>query len=123
MAAGKSRLGAEVAERLGRPFVDLDLELEARTGASIAELFRRGEPEFRVLEAQVVHDVLSRAEPAVVALGGGAVETDAVRELLRERALAVLVEVDERPPQSLGHLRPEPGLAGRHEADQRQMPR
>jgi 3-dehydroquinate synthetase/shikimate kinase len=94
MGAGKSTLGSDVADRLGRPFVDLDLELAARAGASIPELFRRGEPEFRVLEAAVADDALSRAEPAVVALGGGAVETAPVRELLRERALTVLIEVD-----------------------------
>jgi 3-dehydroquinate synthetase/shikimate kinase len=94
MGAGKSTIGAEVADRLGRAFVDLDLEVEARTGETIPDLFRRGEPEFRVLEAEVAHDVLTRAEPAVVALGGGAVETPAVCDLLEEHALAVLVEVE-----------------------------
>ena len=41
MGAGKSTLGAEVAERLGRPFVDLDRELERVLGRSIPELFAR----------------------------------------------------------------------------------
>lgn len=94
MAAGKSTIGAEVAARLGRPLVDLDRELEARAGVSVGELFRRGESDFRALEADTARDVLSRAEPAVVALGGGAVETEAVRELLADHALTVLVEVD-----------------------------
>jgi shikimate kinase/3-dehydroquinate synthase len=94
MGAGKSVLGAEVAERLGRPFVDLDREVEERTGTTIPELFRRGESAFREAEAAAAADVLARAEPAVVALGGGAVETAAVRELLSRRALTVLVPVD-----------------------------
>ena len=108
MGAGKSTVGAEVADRLGRPFVDLDLEVEARSGATIPELFRRGEPEFRVVEAEVAYDVLTRAEPAVVALGGGAVETPAVRDLLEERALAVHldVEVDTAWQRSRGGDRP-----------------
>jgi 3-dehydroquinate synthetase len=94
MGAGKSMLAAQVAALLGRPFLDLDHEIEARSGASIAELFARGEGAFREAEAGAAADVLARGEPAVVALGGGAVETASVRELLRERALTVLVPVD-----------------------------
>jgi shikimate kinase/3-dehydroquinate synthase len=94
MGAGKSTLGREVAHRLDREFHDLDDEIEAATGKTVAELFDQvGEDGFRELE--VLH--LSRlhdAEPAVIAVGGGAVTTEAVRDLLRRRAAAVLVEVD-----------------------------
>ena len=82
MGSGKSRLGAEVAARLGRPFVDLDREIEARTGSRIPDLFaERGESGFREVEEEVALDVLRGGEPAVVALGGGAVlsEPDARR--------------------------------------------
>jgi shikimate kinase / 3-dehydroquinate synthase len=88
MGAGKTSVGQEVARRTGRPFVDTDAEIEARHGP-IAELFERGEDEFRRLEAMVVEDALSRAEPSVIALGGGAFE--AARS---DRALAVLLDVD-----------------------------
>ena len=44
MGAGKTTLGAELAERLDRPFVDVDAEVEQVGGASIPELFAtRGE--------------------------------------------------------------------------------
>ena len=95
MGAGKSTVGAEVAERLGRPFVDLDREIERRVAVSIAQFFaEQGEPEFRAIEGIAAVEALRDPEPAVIALGGGAVEAEAIREALRERALAVLLEVD-----------------------------
>src|SRR5215217_573498 len=95
MGAGKSTLGAQVAERLGRRFVDLDRELERSLRQTIPELFeQRGEAEFRILEAEVALDTLRNNRPAVVALGGGAVETQSIRRALHDRALTVLVDVD-----------------------------
>jgi len=40
MGAGKTTLGAALAERLSRPFVDVDAEIEAHSGVSIADMFR-----------------------------------------------------------------------------------
>ena len=95
MGAGKTTIGARVAERLGRPFTDIDEEIERRTGASVVELFERdGEAGFRTVEEELVADVLGRAAPAVVALGGGAVVAERTRGLLAERALTVLLDVE-----------------------------
>lgn len=95
MGSGKTRAGREVAGRSGRPFVDLDGEIEARVGATILELFAtRGEEGFRAVEEDVAHDVLSGGEPAVVALGGGAVLSERTRRLLDERAFTVLLDVE-----------------------------
>jgi shikimate kinase/3-dehydroquinate synthase len=94
MGAGKSTLGREVAQRLQRQFHDLDDEIEQASGKTIAELFDQvGEDGFRELELRQLA-ALDGAEPAVVALGGGAVTTEGVRELLRRRAVSVLVDVD-----------------------------
>ena len=88
MGAGKSTMGAQVARRLGRRFVDLDREIEARAGITIDELFARdGEAAFRVLEESVAASVLAAAEPAVIALGGGAVLSAETRERLRTARL------------------------------------
>jgi shikimate kinase / 3-dehydroquinate synthase len=92
MGAGKSTTGPEVARRLGRPFLDVDDEIE-RTHGPVWELFeQQGEAAFREIEARFVTTVCSRREPSVVAVGGGAVET---RALLRDLdAFVVQLDVD-----------------------------
>ncbi|MBA3413472.1 MAG: iron-containing alcohol dehydrogenase [Actinobacteria bacterium] len=95
MGAGKTTLGEEVARALGRPFVDLDRELEERAGQAIPRLFEvRGEEVFRVLETRTALEVLRNPEPAVIALGGGAISQPAIRACLAEQAVTALVEVD-----------------------------
>jgi shikimate kinase / 3-dehydroquinate synthase len=95
MGAGKSTLGLVAAQKLGRHFIDLDRELERSLQQSIPELFeQRGEAEFRLLEREATLQALCNERPAVLALGGGAVETPSIRKTLKERALTVLVEVD-----------------------------
>jgi shikimate kinase/3-dehydroquinate synthase len=95
MGSGKTTLGREAAARLGRRFVDLDDEIEHRAGAAIAELFaRRGEAGFRELEEKVAREVLRDGEPAVVALGGGAVLSERTRADLAARAFTVLLDVE-----------------------------
>jgi len=75
MASGKTTIGRMLAERLGWKFVDLDQEIEAQQGISIAEIFdRHGEPEFRRIETEALRTrvrTIQRGQPSVVALGGG----------------------------------------------------
>lgn len=92
MGAGKSTIGARVAELTARPFVDLDALIEKRH-VPIAELFARGEAEFRRVEEEILAEVLAGPE-AVIALGGGTVLSPLNRERLRVRALTVYVDVD-----------------------------
>jgi 3-dehydroquinate synthetase len=92
MGAGKSTVGAQAAARLQRPFLDVDGEVEATHGP-IWQLFaKEGEAAFRELEARFLREACARAEPSVIAVGGGAVET---RGLLGELdVLTVLLDVD-----------------------------
>jgi shikimate kinase / 3-dehydroquinate synthase len=93
MGAGKSTLGAALAEQLGRPFVDVDREIEREQ--PIARIFETGgEAAFRLRESKHVREALDSHSPAVIALGGGAVGTDQIRTALRRRAVTVLVEID-----------------------------
>src|SRR5687767_10118421 len=51
MGAGKSTLGPELAERMGRQFVSVDAVVEEETGSTVVELFaERGQDAFRELE-------------------------------------------------------------------------
>src|SRR5262245_12272158 len=92
MGAGKTTVGAEVAALLGRPFLDVDREVEAERGP-IWELFAtEGESAFREIEARFVREACDGREPSVIAVGGGAVET---RGLIGELdVLTVLLDVD-----------------------------
>nr|MDQ2981476.1 shikimate kinase [Actinomycetota bacterium] len=93
MGAGKSTMGQEVAGLSGRPFVDLDREIERRHGP-VAELFGRGEAEFRRIEEELAAEVLASSTPAAIALGGGAVLSECTRELLMTDAFTLWVDVD-----------------------------
>lgn len=77
--SGKTTLGPLLARGLGLPFADLDDAIEAATGLPVRELFAvRGEAAFRQLEADLLPGLLAR--PAVVALGGGAWESELNRQ-------------------------------------------
>ncbi len=94
MGAGKSTLGRRVAAVLGRPFVDLDTRIEEATGRSIATIFAEdGEASFRQLEAELAVATLAPRELAVLALGGGAVTSEAVRAALARDAFTILIDV------------------------------
>jgi shikimate kinase/3-dehydroquinate synthase len=87
MGAGKSTLFAPVAERLGRPGRDLDVDATRLIEAHGLDGFRR-------IEASLVKEALDRREPDVYALGGGAVTSSEVRDVLAAAAFTVLLEVD-----------------------------
>jgi len=93
MGAGKSTLGPQLAERLGRPFVSVDAVVEERTSATVAELFaKHGQRAFRELEERFAVEALTRRMPAVVELGGGALGSEATRIALAEHAFTTLLE-------------------------------
>ena len=107
MGAGKSTIGAKVAERLGRPFVDVDAEVERDQGA-IEEIFAtRGEMVFRGYEARYLEEACRRTPPAVIAVGAGAVETrDALAAMASAFAVYVEVDVDTAWERARGTGRP-----------------
>lgn len=89
MLTGKTTIGELVARRLGRPFIDMDAEIERRAAKPIARIFaEEGEPAFRQMEAGLCAE-LSRGEGLVIAAGGGALVDPANRELLAGRGVLI----------------------------------
>src|SRR5687768_9323470 len=81
--AGKSTLGAKLAQLLQAPFVELDLEVEKEAGAKLAEVFAMyGQDAFRRFERRALERVLAQQPRAVIAAGGGLVTDPATYELL-----------------------------------------
>ncbi|MEU3355481.1 shikimate kinase [Streptomyces sp. NPDC037389] len=81
--AGKSTIGALLAERLGTGYRDTDADIEETAGKPIPEIFLdEGEPHFRELERQAVRTAVAE-HPGVLALGGGAVMDPGTRALLK----------------------------------------
>lgn len=79
--AGKSTVGKRLAKRLGKSFVDVDHRIEEVVGKPIAEIFAdEGEAHFRALEQEATLELLESHD--VLALGGGAVMNEAIRDAL-----------------------------------------
>ena len=95
MGAGKTTVGRDVAQRVGRTATDLDAIIEHAVGADIPTFYaKHGEAEFRRVEEGEVLFQLWKGEPGVFALGGGAVLSREVRENLKKRTFTVWLDVD-----------------------------
>ncbi|MDO4443777.1 MAG: shikimate kinase [Slackia sp.] len=90
-SSGKSTIGALLAERLGRTFVDIDERIPAAAGKSIPAIFADdGEEAFRRIETAVTGDVCKESG-LVVACGGGVVTQPCNYDLLHQNATIVLL--------------------------------
>lgn len=95
--SGKTTVGAILAQRLDRPFIDTDELIEIAAGCSIAEIFaKEGEPGFRLRESVALVDAFESSE-SVISTGGGIVLTEANRDRLRTGFVAWLTA----PPEIL----------------------
>jgi shikimate kinase/3-dehydroquinate synthase len=95
MGAGKTTGARAAAAALGVRAIDTDRELEQRLGTSIEDYFAsHGERAFREIEEDVVAEVLETPPAPVISIGGGAINSARVRELLA-RHTVVMLDVDE----------------------------
>src|SRR5699024_7304286 len=89
MGAGKTTLGRHLARLLDRQFIDLDHELEARCGVSVAVIFDiEGEAGFRRRETEAL-DACTRQPGVILATGGRAVLAEQNRRVLTERGVVI----------------------------------
>ncbi|MEB2343685.1 MAG: 3-dehydroquinate synthase [Deltaproteobacteria bacterium] len=112
MGAGKSAVGARLAERLGLAFADADLEVERTAGARIPEIFaREGEAGFRARERRAIEALAGSA--VVVALGGGAIAQPGAPERLAASGTVVWLRArPETLAARIGDAAGRPLLAG-----------
>ena len=93
--AGKSTVGARVAERMGMEFVELDARIDGLAGLSLAEIFAiHGEPYYRRIEHEALEMLLKEGGECVVATGGSIVAHDESWQLLREHARTLWLRAD-----------------------------
>jgi shikimate kinase len=108
---GKSTVGAELAHRLGRPFVDTDQLIVAQFGTTIAEVFRiRGEAVFRDAERAAVASACAR-HGHVISIGGGAPVDPRNRDVIQRGNR--IVRLDAKPQVILSRLQRGPGAEER----------
>ena len=106
--SGKTTIGQAVAKRLGRTFLDLDLEIERREGRSIGQIFgEKGEAYFRKKEREVTEELTLVGNMIVSPGGGWAADPEVV---------AIV-----RPPSKLVYLRVTPQTALKRLGPMRQM--
>jgi len=105
MGSGKSTVGPLLATRLGWIFLDVDDVIESEAEATIAALFaRHGEAPFRAREHATIAR-LATGNSLVLALGGGAIEHSATRELLLTAPGTLLVHLEVELSTTLARCR------------------
>jgi len=92
---GKSTLGQLLAEHLGVPFIELDREIERRSGANLSEIFDMfGQETFRRAEREALDEVLRWHPHFVIATSGSIVTEPGTLELLLASCFTVWVRAE-----------------------------
>ena len=92
--SGKSTVGRLLAEKLGRPLLEADKELEKAAGMSIPVIFaNEGEAGFRKRETRILSD-LGKQSGTVISTGGGCVTREENYPLLHQNGVIVWIRRD-----------------------------
>lgn len=125
-ATGKSSVGALLARKLHREFLDMDEEITRHLGMSIQEWVElHGWPSFRDAESRLLQE-LSRKKNLVLATGGGVIEKEGNRELLRKNFMVVWLQASastllqrlEKDPVTKSNRPPLTDLAWKNEVEE-----
>jgi XRE family aerobic/anaerobic benzoate catabolism transcriptional regulator len=114
--AGKSTLGRIVAERLDRPFVELNKEIERDNDMSVPEIFAMyGQEGYRRFEQAALRKLIAREGPMLLATGGGIVAEPVTFDLILSSFYTIWLKAEPeehmRRVREQGDLRPMGGDA------------
>jgi XRE family aerobic/anaerobic benzoate catabolism transcriptional regulator len=109
--AGKSTLGKMLAKKIGWNFVELNKEIEAQNGLSVAEIIALyGQEGFRRMEQAALGQLLARNELTVLATGGGIVSEPLTFDLILSSFYTIWLKAEPEEHmarvRSQGDLRP-----------------
>jgi XRE family transcriptional regulator, aerobic/anaerobic benzoate catabolism transcriptional regulator len=116
--AGKSTLGAQLAQEFEVPFVEMDREIEAESGLPLSELFSLyGQAGYRRFEGRCLTRIIKEYPRAVLSVGGGVVSEAGTYDFLLANCFTVWLKAS--PSEHMqrviaqGDMRP---MAASHEA-------
>jgi XRE family transcriptional regulator, aerobic/anaerobic benzoate catabolism transcriptional regulator len=102
--AGKSTLGKLLAKRIGWSFVELNKEIEAQNGLSVAEIIALyGQEGFRRMEQAALGQLLARKELTVLATGGGIVSEPLTFDLILSSFYTIWLKAE--PEEHMARVR------------------
>jgi XRE family aerobic/anaerobic benzoate catabolism transcriptional regulator len=102
--AGKSTLGKLLAKKIGWSFVELNKEIEAQNGLSVAEIIALyGQEGFRRMEQSALDQLLARKELMVLATGGGIVSEPLTFDLILSSFYTIWVKAE--PEEHMARVR------------------
>jgi shikimate kinase len=90
MGSGKSTVGIRLAKKLNISFIDSDKEIEKREKKNINDIFKDESIEyFRKIEEEVISDIISKNDPTILSLGGGALISEKTRTIINDNTVSV----------------------------------
>jgi XRE family transcriptional regulator, aerobic/anaerobic benzoate catabolism transcriptional regulator len=102
--AGKSTLGKMLAGKIGWNFVELNKEIEAQNGLSVAEIIALyGQEGFRRMEQAALGQLLARKELTVLATGGGIVSEPLTFDLVLSSFYTIWLKAE--PEEHMARVR------------------
>jgi len=102
--AGKTTLGRMLAKKIGWSFVELNKEIEAQNGLSVAEIIALyGQEGFRRMEQAALTQLLARKELMVLATGGGIVSEPLTFDLILSSFYTIWLKAE--PEEHMARVR------------------